>query len=115
MQARSSRSGRAAIRGAAFAEGIVPSQRSKEQLRGHKRRIEFGQLTRDPERAVLRVHLRPQCPPGQACLPELAMTHDVVDRPKAIEGAANRCIEGMVLTVPVSAAGQDLEDLVEPH
>jgi hypothetical protein len=43
------------------------------------------------------------------------MTHDVVDRPKAIEGAANRGIEGRVLTVPVSAAGEDLEDLVEPH
>jgi hypothetical protein len=42
------------------------------------------------------------------------MTHDVVDRPKAIEGAANRG-EGRVLTVPVSAAGEDLEDLVEPH
>ena len=64
---------------------------------------------------MLREQLRPQCPPGQACVPELAMTHNVVDRPKAIEGAANRCIEGRVLTVPVSAAGEDLEDLVEPH
>ena len=63
-----------------------------QQLRGEKCRLELGQRTRGPERAVLRVQLRPQCPPGQACVPELAMTHDVVDRPKAIEGAANRLI-----------------------